>query len=40
MENDCLKDGERYENNVKMDVTEISCEDQRWLELAQDHIQR
>jgi hypothetical protein len=26
------------EDNMNMDVREIGCEDQRWLELAQDRV--
>jgi hypothetical protein len=29
----------RWESNIKMDHMETGCEDQKWMELAQDHIQ-
>lgn len=29
----------RWENNVKMDLMQIACEDQRWVKLAQDRVQ-
>jgi len=29
----------RWEDNNNMDLTEISCEDRRWIELAQVRVQ-
>jgi hypothetical protein len=28
-----------WENNVEIDLGEISCEDRKWVELAQDRVQ-
>ena len=27
---------QRWENNIKMDLQEVGCEDMNWIELAQD----
>jgi hypothetical protein len=29
----------KWDNNIKMDLREICCEDGRWMELAQDRVQ-
>jgi hypothetical protein len=29
----------RLEDNIKLDLREIGCEDRRWIELAQDYVQ-
>jgi len=28
--------GQRWEDNIKMDLQEVGCEDKHWIELAQD----
>jgi hypothetical protein len=28
-----------YENIIKMNITEISCEDRRWMKRAQDDVE-
>jgi hypothetical protein len=36
---DHLRDRGIWENNIKMDLTEVTCQGVDWIELAEDRVQ-
>jgi hypothetical protein len=39
LENGNLEEPSRWQDNNEVDLTQVDCEGDRWMELAQDHNQ-